>query len=851
MRGLYYLIFFLGFISCNGLIAQHFPSKQYLTSDGMPSNSIYDIGQQEGGMMWFMSKAGPIYYDSRTWYTFPDSLNLPTSANSRIRAYGDRIWVAGLNDTALTVQYYIDSEWIDIGVPELESALLGLMLFDVRDSGDEYVVLLGFKNSLYTYSSHGEVWERIPIPKGLLLNNIQMIDGKFLLSTTEGLYQYSHEASFEKVPLPYEQLPSEFFLNLEYRDGIYYILAYNWFAEMTESEIIYLIPDVILNNSAKSSKTSVVVNDQNIIFGANTPARLVNRAEHIFQDLLIDGKKLNIGGTRIFADQEGTIWLSDTRGLFKFNLLQFENYNSNSGLIDDEVSVVLELRDGSMVLANPEQLNLLSEGSIVNYPSQRKSDQNFRILDALVDESTHELLLASHDGGLIFYDLDDFETPKKVIAENERITTIEKFRDKTYVAGTKGLFEVRNHQMIPIEGDLSSIRNLSVLGSRLGLYTTGYGMKLFDGTNYQHYSSPVFSLRSVYDGVIYEGEIVLATGDGLATLSENVIVPWTELEMNSPVYSLLADDSGKLWIGSDHGVYRYNGVDLDLFNINEGLLGNEINRNSLFEDSKGRIWIGTEKGVSLFKGRSETNKQINLNITISEVKMNGVESIIGQLNPELNYKDNNLQITFRCLSYIDEQKINYRYRIKKTDDQWIPLSNDVSVVNLTNLEHGDYQFEIQARFGNGDWGPSSVFAYKIDQPFYYTWWFLVLIAAILIVIARTVFYFRYLFLIKKQRVLEALIAARTQEIQELNDQLEEKVKIRTMELEDTNLKLSEYAFINAHHLRAPLAKIMSAVHVVEETEGRALNKEMLRVLSDSAKELDQVIYSINDILKED
>ena len=72
-----------------------------------------------------------------------------------------------------------------------------------------------------------------------------------------------------------------------------------------------------------------------------------------------------------------------------------------------------------------------------------------------------------------------------------------------------------------------------------------------------------------------------------------------------------------------------------------------------------------------------------------------------------------------------------------------------------------------------------------------------------------------------------------------------------MELEDINLKLSEYAFINAHHLRAPLTKIMSAIHVVEETEGRALNKDLLKVLGDSAKELDQVIYSINDILKED
>ena len=188
MRGVYYLVFLLCLVSCGSVLAQHFPSKQYMIADGMPSNSIYDIAQDRDGMMWFMSKAGPTYYDSKTWYTFPDSLNLPTSTNSRIRTYSDRIWVAGLNDTHLTVQYF-DGQWVEIGVPDEVAKSTGLLFFDVDDAGDEFFLVLGFKSEIHTYSSTEQVWKTVSISENLLINNIQKVDDKFLTSTNDGLYK--------------------------------------------------------------------------------------------------------------------------------------------------------------------------------------------------------------------------------------------------------------------------------------------------------------------------------------------------------------------------------------------------------------------------------------------------------------------------------------------------------------------------------------------------------------------------------------------------------------------------------------------------------------------------------------
>lgn len=849
MKGIYYLLLFSILICFETAEAQHFPSKQYMIADGMPSNSIYDIAQDKQGMMWFVTKVGPVYYDARQWYTFPDSLNLPKSTNAIIKVVGDRVWVVGLNDTSLTVQYHQDG-WNEISLPNTEVELMERLFFDVLEMYEEYEVLLGFKNRLFSYSSIEQAWQKVALPENLRLNNLKKIGRKFFLSTSEGVYTY-HSRSLQKVQLPYDQLPSDFILNIEFQQDIYYLLGYNWFAKMTEGQIIDLIPDAGLNEAAVSAKTSIVVNDDRVLFGANTPARLVNWTEGTYQDLLIDGKRLNIGSTRVLADNEGNIWVSDTRGLFKFNLLQFENYNSNSGLKTDEVTVVHQLANGKMILANIHQLNVLDEDRLINYPSVQFGDANFRILDIHEDREMDLIMLTTSGGGLICYDIDNLQSPASVLFKTSRLTSIEGYKDKIFVATNQGLQELERGKMTVVNPDIRTIRNMSVLGDKLGLYTTGYGVHLYDGKEFQFFSSRVLGLGSVYDGVVFNNEIILGSSDGLATLSGDQIVPWEALEINSPVFALLTDKKGNLWIGVDHGVYRYDGVDLELFDIDEGLLGNEINRNALFEDNEGRIWIGTEKGVSIYKGKSEMDKQLNLAVTIEEVLLNGNQSLLNIDNPQLDFENNNLQIAFRCLSYVDEQRINYRYRITTSDDQWIQLSREVGSVTLTNLEYGTYQFEIQARFGSSDWGPSTIYKFEIKKPFYYSWWFYLTSVLVLIIIARTIFYFRYVLLIKKQRKLKALIADRTREIQDLNDHLEEKVKERTKELQDKNLKLEEYAFINAHHLRAPLAKIMSAVHVVEKMDEKSVDPEILKILKDSIEELDQVIYSINDIFRED
>lgn len=89
-----------------------------------------------------------------------------------------------------------------------------------------------------------------------------------------------------------------------------------------------------------------------------------------------------------------------------------------------------------------------------------------------------------------------------------------------------------------------------------------------------------------------------------------------------------------------------------------------------------------------------------------------------------------------------------------------------------------------------------------------------------------------------------------EQLAELNKNLEDKVRTRTSELETQNRQLTEYAFINSHLLRAPLARILGLSQLVAREVHTVKERELLLALETSAHELDQIIRKISELLYE-
>jgi len=74
---------------------------------------------------------------------------------------------------------------------------------------------------------------------------------------------------------------------------------------------------------------------------------------------------------------------------------------------------------------------------------------------------------------------------------------------------------------------------------------------------------------------------------------------------NGSVTALSQDDEGYLWIGTQGGLVRYDGVAFTNYTTRDGLVNDEIN--ALLRDREGDLWIGTQGGLIRFDGESFVN----------------------------------------------------------------------------------------------------------------------------------------------------------------------------------------------------------------------------------------------------
>ena len=113
---------------------------------------------------------------------------------------------------------------------------------------------------------------------------------------------------------------------------------------------------------------------------------------------------------------------------------------------------------------------------------------------------------------------------------------------------------------------------------------------------------------------------------------------------------------------------------------------------------------------------------------------------------------------------------------------------------------------------------------------------------------------------RKELVEQAAeLHALNSQLNELNNNLEAKIEERTnelknknKELEAKNLKLAEYAFINAHKLRAPVATLLGLIDLFENKSVNDTERaEIVNKIKHSTNDLNEVVHQIQVVLEEE
>ncbi|UII24495.1 tetratricopeptide repeat protein [Fulvivirga maritima] len=81
-------------------------------------------------------------------------------------------------------------------------------------------------------------------------------------------------------------------------------------------------------------------------------------------------------------------------------------------------------------------------------------------------------------------------------------------------------------------------------------------------------------------------------------------------------------------------------------------------------------------------------------------------------------------------------------------------------------------------------------------------------------------------------------------LENLNGTLEDRIKERTRILKEQNKVLAEYAYINAHELRAPVATVMGLVNLLMHSKTEGEEREIIEYLHKASSQLDSVIRNL-------
>lgn len=598
----------------------------------------------------------------------------------------------------------------------------------------------------------------------------------------------------------------------------------------------------------------------------------------------------NVEGVSMLAikgmmkDQEGNIWLASKAGVFRTKGDAVEHLVDLDPLRDINVLAVAVDGSGSIWFSTSEGLFVRStktDGApVVARKLLHTAYKNAPVISLYADDQDH-VWAGLYGGGLLRIDT--------------RTDRIKHFNE-----------EIRNGNILGITGKGNTVW-VATLGGGTSIQFSNneYIIK-----NYS--TAEGLSSDFIYQVLIDSRKRTwFATdGKGVSMLDENGFHRYDEGLPSKVVYSIAEDAFGDIWVSSqDHGVLKFDGekfvqvpelrlrdnsvqllfadrqghliamhnFGIDVFEIRKkrmrfwgeesGIRDKHPNLNAVSVDRLGQFYIGTTKGIIKFSLRNDQQSSVP-SPAIDQVLVHGERVAMGA-QPQLSYNENNITIHYLGLWYQDSKNLNYQYKLENYDHGWISTRNQQ--VTYSRLPPGDYTFKVKAS-DTEDFAhvPDATVSFSIKPPFWRTSTFYVFVVGLFVISAYALMKFRERRLLEDKLKLEAKVEERTREIQQkteeiqaqneeimaqaeeiqgINENLEMLVKQRTAELEKKNKALEEYAFINAHKLRSPVASILGLVNLLAKAEPKDDARVIREHLKRSADKLDSVVRSITKAIE--
>ncbi|EGM78428.1 diguanylate cyclase (GGDEF) domain-containing protein [Rheinheimera sp. A13L] len=785
------LLVFLAFFSTASLSQgpsgsiYDFDIKHWNSADGLSSNSVRAVSQDQLGYVWVGTLYGLNRFDGHHFTQFSTKTSRQLASNSINKLLLDQqgyMWVgtkaglSGFNPQTLKFDRY---------------PILAEVTSIVQVAPDEIWVAA---ENLFKVKQ-GKVSRVQSIKESVV--QIEMAGDSVLISTTKYLYKLSPEGEIQKIPLPDELQQHPLYDLSWFNDTLHFASESGYFHLDKKQQVVRCDIHGVDNSAIYKLFKDSSGNDW--ISGYN---KLYHRhAGQEWQHISAEELGSSPWFSDIFEDRDHNIWLASfSEGLYRASPGKMRRV-VGVGQQDMVVrSVRYSARLNSLLVATQTNVGLL------------KADQHFvELVDhqSLGQSTVYDFYDRSNqlwlgtDNGLLLYNFDDRKVsrPFKELATASIRVVQPHAETGLWFGGANGLYHYDGETLkaAPFNADLESAF-VTVIESQ--------GQDLLVGTTsglywYQQEKLNRVGLGTPLFGAYITSVLTLADQQMLvATLDDGLFIKtpqgqWQQYDSSNglpldPVISLWYDrDSDYLWASSLKGVFRFrppaakdSGKVLHfelVLSPYDRQLGTAPGRccngagHSKVAKWQDQLWFPSLKGLVAVP--------LQLTMAPDRPLQPLLQDVIGQksyaLLPEqqqlvLETSDRNISIRYSALEFIKANAIEFRYQLSGFDQEWQQVGQRREAI-YTNLPPGSYQFVVQARYASQGWTEQQQLKLDLVVPRLFTetivykglW-------ALLVVLAL----YGLAWLWRRNAVMQ-------------QQELSKLVRLRTAELENSNQRLSE------------------------------------------------------------
>jgi hypothetical protein len=681
------------FLSLPCTKAQSHVFQNFTTKNGLPSNQVFDIYQDSNGYIWFALDQGICRYDGNEFKTFTTKDGL--TDNTVFEFYpqqNGQIWCSTFNNRL----FYFRTTDYRFTPYRFNDTLQHLSLNRVASNilYQDSTLYLGYKGCMRTIEFHDD--GRLLIDE--YTDNYSCIDAPYYQIIERKGQEKFHYLTHQK-PNPQKDkhlIAWNPILYFDYSLSYSFDNGYNLFLSFVSASLKYentLVKKIEINQRPIYGN---LFNDSLIAIGYHGGGVSFFDLHGNFKHQILEGRSV----TGHLIDHEGGVWFSTLHsGVFYLKsqyLLEYDldpNLSINQLGIDSAHRIWISTSGNASGMFKKEgkRFQLKLQASTIDlYPLSYYEKQ--RSLNWISPEAalTPKMEVIPLRGGWR-YDV----TREKYIT-NRRNTGPKLFRNRVNDLVQKGnVFLICNHG----------------------------GVFHYNGDTLIKDPAPLLNTRIEDIELFNEYEVYSTWGNGLVFKSEDSIFSLDKTQgITSPfIHRTHAENDSTLWICTNDALNKIelkNGklevrTDPNLMNLD--IVDVEIDGDTL--------WFATSLALysypkSLF-GQSRKNHPPYLNL--KKININKADWDLCEIH-ELESDQNNLNIEFQAITFREKDKIRYRYKLFRSEDEW--YSTQHNNLSLTNLAPDHYELILQASTDEKNWSKSLILPFTISPPYYQSWWFI-------------------------------------------------------------------------------------------------------------------------------